>query len=73
MFMPPLTKKALALMSGQRDVGARAEAAPTGAAATGGVPTPFRQEPWPRPQTIPKLCGSKIIKSPVSVYHWCPL
>jgi hypothetical protein len=38
-------------MSGQRDVGAGAGAAPTGAAATGGVYTPLREEPWTtRPQ-----------------------
>jgi hypothetical protein len=52
MFMPPTTKKARQpLMSGQRDVGARAGTAPTDAAATVGVPTPLHEEQWPtRPQ-----------------------
>ena len=59
MFMPPPTKKARQpLMSGQRDVCARAGAAPTGAAATGGVPTPLREEPWPTRPQISVHCDS---------------
>jgi hypothetical protein len=59
MFTPPPTKKARQpLMSGQRDVCARAGAAPTGAAATGGVPTPLREEPWPTRPQISVHCDS---------------
>jgi hypothetical protein len=57
--MPPPTKKARQpLKSGQRDVGARARAAPTGAAATGGVTTPLRQEPCPTRPHISVHCDS---------------
>jgi len=48
MLMPPPAKKPRQpLKSGQHDVGASAGAAPTGAAATDGVTTPLREEPWP--------------------------
>jgi hypothetical protein len=67
MFTQLPTKKARQpLMSGQRDVCALAGAAPTGVAATGGVPTPLREEPWPTRPQISVHC-SEVSHAPLDV------